>query len=220
MKALALKELRELRGIAVLALLANLLLIARLMGVKSIEFLPGLPQEMEPLPFRSGEFISDFMLLCQLFAIALGFRQSAWESSKGTYLFLLHKPVSRRAIFGLKLTIGVCVFLTCSTIPIVLYAWWAATPGHHASPFEWKWTLGALWIIGISLMLYLGAFLSGLRPARWFGTRLLPLAASIFCLFVVLAPNWNVWIQIPVVALTLVAFLCAIQFVARVRDYA
>ena len=27
-------------------------------------------------------------------------------------------------------------------------------------------------------LLYFGAFLSGIRPARWFGTRLLPLVAA------------------------------------------
>jgi hypothetical protein len=220
MKALGLKELRELRGIVVLALLAYLILVARMVGTKSLDFLPGLPQEMEPLPFRSGEFISYFMLLCQLFAIAIGFRQSAWESSRGTYLFLLHKPVTRLAIFNMKLTVGVSVFLICSAIPIGLYGWWAATPGHHAGPFQWIWTLSAWWVMGISLLLYLGAFLSGLRPARWFGTRLLPLAGSVLLLFASQNPFWSLWLRIPVVLLTVAALVSAIHFVSRVRDYA
>jgi hypothetical protein len=220
MKALALKELRELRGIVVLALLAYLILVSRMVGVKSLDFLPGFPQEAETVPFVSGEFISYFTMLCLLFAIAIGFRQSAWESSRGTYLFLLHKPVTRQAIFNMKLIIGIGVFLVCSAIPIGLYGWWAATPGHHASPFQWRWTLAAVWVMGSNLLLYLGAFLSGLRPARWFGTRLLPLAASVLFLFALLTPTWHVWLQILVALLTAAAFVGAIHFVARVRDYA
>lgn len=220
MKALALKELRELRGVVVLAVIAYLMLVARLIGVKAFDFLPGLPQEPETVPFMTGEFLSCFMVLAALFAMALGFRQSAWESSQGTYLFLLHKPVARQVIFALKLVVGVLVFLGCSAIPIALYGWWAATPGQHPSPFRWSWTVSAWWMAGVMLLLYLGAFLSGLRPARWFGTRLLPLAASILLLVFFQTPIWNFWLQLTAILLTALAFLCVIRFVAQVRDYA
>ena len=43
-----------------------------------------------------------------------------------------------------------------------------------ASPFRWSWTLPTWMVIGIMLPVYVGAFPSGLRPARWFGTRLFP----------------------------------------------
>jgi ABC-type transport system involved in multi-copper enzyme maturation permease subunit len=220
MKALALKELRELRGIIAFALVAYLILVARMIGVKAFDFLPGLPQDMESVPFLSGEFLSYFMVLAALFAMALGFRQSAWESSQGTYLFLLHKPVARQAIFATKLAVGVLVFLGCSAIPIALYGWWAATPGQHSSPFHWGWTVTAWWIAVLSSLLYLGAFLSGLRPARWFGTRLLPLAAAILLLVFLSQLSWNLWMQVPAILFTAMAFLCVIRFVARVRDYA
>jgi hypothetical protein len=220
MKALALKELRELRGVAVLGVIAYLILVARLIGVKAFDFLPGLPQEPEMVPFMTGEFLSYFMVLAGLFAMALGFRQSAWESSQGTYLFLLHKPVARQAIFALKLIVGTLVYLGCSALPIALYGWWAATPGQHPSPFRWGWTGSAWWMAGISLLLYLGAFLSGLRPARWFGTRLLPLAASIFLLVCLQMPFWSFWLQLAAILLTALAFLFVIRFVAQVRDYA
>ena len=36
-----------------------------------------------------------FGLVSGFFALALGFRQSAWESARGTYLFLLHRPLAR-----------------------------------------------------------------------------------------------------------------------------
>lgn len=220
MKALALKELRELRGIMALALVAYLILVARMIGVKAIDFLPGMPQEMETLPFVSGEFLSYFTILVALFGMALGFRQSAWEASRGTYLFLLHRPVSRQAVFALKLAVGVLVLWACSAIPILLYGWWAATPGQHPSPFRWAWTMGAWWVVGVSVLVYLGAFLSGLRPARWFGTRLLPLVGTVVLMVLSQTSLWNIWVQITATLLSAAVVVCAIRYVASVRDYA
>ena len=51
-------------------------------------------------------------------------------------------------------------------------------PGKHASPFFWWMTATAWEAWGVIAIVYLAAFLAGIRPARWFGTRLLPLAAG------------------------------------------
>src|SRR5262249_42921682 len=134
MKALALKELREVVGIAVAALVAYLALVVNLMGAMMFSFVPGMPQEPEEVPFVSGDFTGFLTLIAVAFAVALGFRQSAWESGRGTFLFLLHRPASRRAIFLTKLAMGAGVLFLCTGLPIALYAWWAAGPGHHPSP--------------------------------------------------------------------------------------
>jgi hypothetical protein len=229
MKALALKELRELRGIAVIALGIYLILVARMMGLKAFEWAPGLPQEQEFPPFSGGEFLSIFALLAVVFAMALGFRQSAWEASQGTLLFLLHRPASRRGIFLTKLGVGASVYLVCSSLPILIYGWWAATPDNHASPFRWAWTLQAWGLMGMLLLTYLGAFLSGIRPARWYGTRLLPLLAALLLITLVLDPNSFDVVHLGqpmVIAISIVfaasalVFVGLICFVAQNRDYA
>jgi hypothetical protein len=224
MKALVLKELRELRGIAALALAAYLVLVARMTGVKGFDWVPGLPSGGEYPPFVGGQFQSFFALLTGVFSIALGFRQTAWESSQGTFLFLLHRPIPRQAVFYLKLASGLLVLVTCAAAPILLYGWWAATPDNIASPFRWSWTLSAWCIIGSTIPIYLGAFLSGLRPARWIGTRLLPLAAAI-CIWVLLAalnstPNLMLLAVICGVFAVAALFVGAIRYVALTRDYA
>ncbi len=223
MKALALKELRELRGIAALALVAYLMLAARMMGVKAFDWVPGMPQNMEYPPFLSGEFLSFFSLLTALFALAIGFRQTAWESSQGTYLFLLHRPISRRAVFIIKLITGSLVYAGCSAVPVILYGWWAATPGRHPSPFRWSWTQQTWCWIGIMSLIYLGAFLSGLRPARWLGTRLLPVVAAICITLFLVTSSISLTAQIPAMPVALLVagvFVYAIQYVAQIRDYA
>jgi ABC-type transport system involved in multi-copper enzyme maturation permease subunit len=220
MKALALKELRELFGITAAALGCYLALAVNLMGAKVFDWVPGMPAGTEEVPFVGGGFTAFFTLVSVVFAAALGFRQSAWESGRGTYLFLLHRPLARAVVFLTKLVVGAGVFLACASLPIVIYGSWAAVPGHHPGPFDWSMT-GSTWRLTFLLpLLYLGAFLSGLRPARWFGTRLLPLVASVAALVLLYAmPGW--WPLGLLLTVLLYGLLAAnVCFVARERDYA
>lgn len=220
MRALAWKELREILGITAIALAGYVMLVASLMGARVFSWFPGLPRGDHEVPFVGGEFTGFFMIVSVLFAVALGFRQSAWESSRGTFLFLLHRPVRREAIFLLKLTIGAGVFVLCASAPILLYGSWAASPGHHASPFEWSMSEGA-WQLVLELpLLYLGAFLSGLRPGRWFGTRLLPLFGAVMIVMLVDMIPWWWPLGFPLLLLLCGLLAANICFVGRVRDYA
>jgi hypothetical protein len=220
MKALALKELREVFGITAVALGGYLALVVSLMGGKVFDWVPGMPHGTEEVPFTGGGFTTFYTFVSVVFAVALGFRQSAWESSRGTYLFLLHRPVPRDVIFLTKLATGAGVFLLCASLPVVAYAWWAAVPGHHPSPFAWPMT-GPAWRLAFLMpLLYLGAFLSGLRPARWFGTRLLPLVAAVVLLILLAMLPWWWTLGFPL-AVALHGLLAAnVCFVARARDYA
>ena len=220
MKALALKELREVFGIAAAALGGYLALVVSLIGGKVFDWVPGIPAGTTEVPFTGSGFMVFFTFVSVVFALALGFRQSAWESARGTYLFLLHRPVPRDLIFLIKLATGSGVLLLCASLPIVLYAWWAAVPGRHASPFTWSMT-GPIWRMALTMpLLYLGAFLSGLRPARWFGTRLMPLIASVVLLVLLDVVPWWWSLGLPLVVLLYGLLAANICFVARVRDYA
>lgn len=215
-KALITKELRETAWIAAVALLLYLHAVASLAG---FALLPWTMGREASIPFVGDGFNSSFTWIAALLAVALGFRQSAVESPRGTWLFLLHRPTSWRSIVGAKLLAGIALYLAVSAVPILIYAWWAATPGTHASPFFWSMTVDA-WQIWLGLaVLYLGAFLSGLRPGRWFGTRLAPLAAvAILVLGIEQLPWW--WaLGLPLLAL-LGLIVCGLIFhVARTRDY-
>jgi hypothetical protein len=219
MRALAFKELREVAGIAAAALGCYLALVVNLMGAKVFDWVPGMPAGTEEVPFTGSDFATLFLLISAVFAVALGFRQSAWESARGTYLFLLHRPLGREAVMLTKLGVGAGVLLVGASVPVVLYAAWAAVPGHHPSPFAWSMTAGAWQMTLLMPLLYLGAFLSGLRPARWFGTRLLPLVTAVAALALLTeVPRW--YLGLPL-ALGIDALLVAnVYHVGRVRDYA
>ncbi len=114
---------------------------------------------------------------------------------------------------------GIGLLLLCSLVPILIYAAWAATPGTHAGPFEWTMTGSAFQTWLILPLFYLGAFASGIRPARWFGSRLLPLFAvplpAVLCY--VVGPWW--FFGLPLLCLTVAVLVSDILWIAGTRDY-
>jgi hypothetical protein len=60
----------------------------------------------EDFPFLSGEFLGSFAVVSGVFAVALGLRQTVSESARGTWLFLLHRPLGRATEKGTSLIVG------------------------------------------------------------------------------------------------------------------
>jgi hypothetical protein len=214
--ALVYKELRETIGIA-LAGLAILLCVAMAhMGWDPLFGL--LSTARSNIPFVSDAFAAYFGLVAAALAMALGLRQSIGDFWGDAHLFLLTRPVNRTTIYLTKLVVGLALYLLCAALPILLYGWWAALPGTHASPFFWSMTIPS-WICWLAMTaLYLGALLSGLRPAAWFGTRLAPLGAAI--LAAGLAIGIGGWIGLMIIALADVILVTSILFVVDDRDFA
>jgi len=179
--AIVKKELRETRVFAALALGLYFIYLSKLTGLwgrlldSIFAWVPGMSAEPPDVPFVQGTFVTILFCIGAALAITLGFRQSAWEPSQGTAQYLLHLPLRRRAIFLTKLTTGIGLLLGCTLLPILIYGTWAAMPATHAGPFEWSMTGPAFLVWLLMPLVYLGAFASGIRPARWFGSRLLPL---------------------------------------------
>lgn len=219
------KELRETRAFAVLSLLLYLIYLCDLTGVGGpmtrslVGLVPGMAATPPDIPFVQGNFGTMLFFIGALLAIALGFRQSAWEPSQGTALYLLHLPLKRRTIVLTKLLTGVGLLLACTLAPILVYATWAALPRTHAGPFEWGMVGGSLRIWLLLPLVYLGAFASGIRPARWFSSRLLPLASVLVPAGSAYAvPHW--WmIGVPILCLAAVVLMSAILWEIETRDF-
>jgi ABC-type transport system involved in multi-copper enzyme maturation permease subunit len=215
---LALKELRETLWIAAAATVANLYVLLILAGVgfskeqalSSIERL---------YPFNEAVATS-FIMIGMCLAAGIGLRQTVGESARGTFQFLLNRPAQRWQLVVTKLLAGLGLYLSMTLLPLLLYVWWAATPGTHPSPFEWWMTTISWkgWFAGI--IVYFGAFLAGIRPGRWHGTRLLPLvAAGLVALVLTAAPLWWWLPPAPLMLLADVLLVAAILFVSETRDY-
>jgi hypothetical protein len=148
----------------------------------------------------------------------LGLKQTAWESAYNTYHFLLHRPVSRKFIVATKLAVGAVLVLALGSLTILAYATWAAGTGNSPTPFYWSMTANAWQILAALLLVYLGAFLSGIRPARWFGTRLAPLVSGIA---VALLVAWSLWWWLTMALMALFAgigLIATFQYLMT-RDY-
>jgi hypothetical protein len=219
-KAMVVKELREISGIVLCAVAAQVHLAVAAVHPNIFPFI----RQGSQMPFVSDEINGWLGFLCVATAIALGARQTFGESIHGTYPFLYHRPASRRWLIGVKLFVGMTIYLLTGMISIVAYGLWAATPGTHPSPFEWWMTQNA-WLtwLGMSIF-YPGVFLMGIRPGRWLGTRLWPLAAASILTFVAAAIPTAVfqlpWLGVCLILAIDVWLIVAIFYVARTRDYA
>ncbi|HUY35569.1 MAG TPA: hypothetical protein VMV69_22690 [Pirellulales bacterium] len=220
-KALAFKELRELAGIAALGLAAYGFVLAFCTGM--VYFSPlsaGWDPSYSKVPFVEGSFRYWCVGLAAGLSVSLGVWQSAREEARGTWLLLLHRPLSREKLTGVKLLVGLATYAVCAGLPTLAFACWATIPGTHASPFEWSMTVGTWEVLFGLTALYLAAFLSGLRPGHWFGTRLLPLAAAaVLVTLIELLPGPPVAVRLAVLVLLDAALVSSILFVSRTRDY-
>jgi ABC-type transport system involved in multi-copper enzyme maturation permease subunit len=224
-KALAFKELRESAWIGGLVFLGLLAVVLDQMGAFSYWNLlfmavnPEQPFHHHKIPFINQELYYALAMIVPTGAVVLGFRQVLGESLHGTWLFLLHRPAPRSALILTKVTLGLVLLLVAAALPVLIFALWAATPGRHASPFLWGMTAQAFRLCFGATAIYLAACLSGLRQARWLGSRLLPLIPGVLAIVWVYITVWwplSGWIAVFVLD---ALYLAAILETARSRDY-
>ncbi|MEI8380750.1 MAG: hypothetical protein WCJ09_11515 [Planctomycetota bacterium] len=194
--ALLSKELRECSLYAALALLAQMHFLGEGMGVPLISLLSN-GRGTEEIPFVGSGRETTFTAIALIAAVVLGMHQTAWESWRQTTLLLLHRPMPRSQIFLAKILAGSLLVFAVAAVPLLIYSLWASTPGTHASPFYWGMTEAWWRSVAIAWVCYLGAFLSGIRPAYWLGSRTWPLlAATALAVVLKYVPN-----QLPVSSL-------------------
>ena len=219
-KALAFKELRETAGIAAIASIAYLAVIAFEVGFNIIGV--RVERNVDPIPFVGDAFLSWFLAISVLFAASLAFWQTVTENTRGTWLFLLHRPIMPWRLIAVKLAVGAGLYLSVSAAAILVYAIWAAIPGTHASPFYWWMTTvdWESWII--VLICYFGVFLAGIRPGHWLGTRVLPAVtaglAAVLCGVLGFELRWQI-AGLFASLLCSAVFIGSILYVARTRDF-
>ena len=221
--AFAVKELRETAWIWILAA-ACFFIVA--MDAVRVPLVPGigmlLMSTQGQIPFVEIQIAIRIAGVMGLFGIALGIRQTAGEMRSGTYPLTLHLPMSRRRLFAVKLVTGIGLVWILGGVALAAICWWAATPGTHASPFEWSMTADA-WRTWFAMpIVYLGAFTTGVLPARWFGTRLFPLVTACLATMMLLMAGQASSSSIPFVFAVLgtaCAYLVILDHLVAVRDF-
>jgi hypothetical protein len=180
-RQLIIKELREIWWMGLVAFAILLMMLWDSVGLNlDFEHFTLAWAARDQVPFLKTDFgICATMTACCL-AGAIALWQTLGESFRGTWVFLLHRPIPRRDIFLVKIAVGISVTLLSTAIPLLLYAWWAATPGTHASPFAWWMTRDTCLMWLSFLPIYFAAFLCGIREARWYVSRFFPIVPVLF----------------------------------------
>jgi hypothetical protein len=166
MKALIWKELRENLKFLPLPGLAILLVFL-------------IDRPLTPMPGVSGAYF--LCLIAVVFGAALGFLQIFVESRGDKRSLLLHRPIGRSRIFLAKAIAGVGLYVLALGIPFACMEIWFATPGKMPAPYHWR--TGLPWLADIlsGLVYYFAGMLTAQREERWYGSRILALAAAFFC---------------------------------------
>lgn len=123
-----------------------------------------------------------FVLGSALGGLMLGMLQTVPEMRRSQWAFLVHRPATRTSLFLGKVIGGLILYLPAMGLPLLGAALWAATPGHIAAPFDWRMTEPGIADILAGVAFYLAGLVTGLRPARWYGSRGLPIAAAVPCM--------------------------------------
>ena len=170
-----------------------------------------------PLISESSRFAFGIMAVAT--GVILGLWQTWSETVRGTWGYLLHRPISRRAVLGHKLAAGAAVMLLAIGVPLAGLHCWALSSGNHLAALEWRMGADLRAACWTGTLAYLSAFLSGIRSARWYGSRYLVLGAgAIVAPFIWASGTLWGWAGLLTVVLDLM-LLSAILHAAEERNF-
>lgn len=185
MRALIRKELRENLVLAAIALViatmllfgAHTLYAATVKVVLLGRWASSSSEMLQPL-------LSQTVLVCTsgycaLFCVVLGWLQIRNEQPRDLWAFFIHKPLSPTALFLGKSLAGLGLYFMVVGVPLTLAVLWLRVVGRPPTLFDWTMILplAANFLAGI--VWYYAGMLVGLRQARWYASRGLPLLAAL-----------------------------------------
>ena len=156
----------------------------------------------------SSSFAGEVTLVCATVALGCGLWQVLPETRPGSWAFLRHRPVSATRLFFGKLGAALLIYLLVVGVPLAGVIWWAATPGHFFGPWLWQMALPSVLDVLCGTVYVLAGMLIGLRDARWFGSRLLPVGLAVACSVMTVAAPWP-WLALLGIAVAWLVLLPA-----------
>ncbi|HBN75880.1 MAG TPA: hypothetical protein DD473_08690 [Planctomycetaceae bacterium] len=214
---LAYKEFRQLLPIQIVGFILVLLTVFSMCGINILS-ISGRSQATE-IPFYNDTTAQLLPMIGAIVAGLTGYWQTISESMRGTWLFLWHRPVSRVRITAVKLISGLGLIWLVMVLPMLIYALWAGSSGNIAAPFLWENTL-MYWksCFGLS-MIYLSCYLSGLRRARWYGTRLLPVLMGVSAFLLTTTTDQFLLLSLLFIIVIDVVLIAAITTQCHLEDF-
>ena len=140
-------------------------------------------------PLLSVSLLTGTAFFCGILGAALGWFQTRNEAQRDLWAFLIHRPVTRTEIFWAKTAAGLCLYTLGAGLPLACLLFLVQTPGFVAAPFEWAMAVPFATIFLSGVAYYFAGLLTGLRQARWFGSRWFGLALALTASFSVFAAS-------------------------------
>ena len=212
------KELREIWWMGLAALVAAAFVAFDAMGIGiGHDWRIDWGQRRGRIPFLSGDFRLGIGMTAICLGAGLGLWQTMSESITGTWSYLLHRPIRRGQIIATKLFAGVGILIISIGLPFLVYFLWALS-GVHAAPFEFWMMEDSLRLWAAGVVAYLAAFLTGIRTAHIYISRLWPVVPA----GLIIAAQEEAWPTVGwcLVLAGIVLLLPSIFFAAENRDYA
>ena len=169
MSALLWKEFREtVRWFPLCLLLMIAMIWSTIPGLNGIYLVSRL----------SGNLATSVAIGAIVTSIALAIAQFALDQRDSARGFLLHRRLSGKQIFHAKIVVGAALYVLAVGVPLILAAIYLKWIGPERLPTSWLQTVPAFTLSFYCFSFYFGTSIVLCRPARWIGTRLLPIAAS------------------------------------------
>ncbi|HOQ04376.1 MAG TPA: hypothetical protein PKY88_04100 [Anaerohalosphaeraceae bacterium] len=128
-----------------------------------------------------------FISLC--LGAALSIRQFWFPSFTRTWAFLLHRNITRTAVFLVKITAAVLGFvLSILSIWTLLFLYSVFAADYSPPPMPHVWLEG-LFLISQGLVVYFASSLSSVLTAKWYTTRLFPVIFVFMSLYFCFYPK-------------------------------
>ncbi len=150
-----------------------------------------------------------------LFAVLLGALQSIFDLSDKQRGFLFHRSVSNNEVLYGKVIAGALLYSLACAIPLTCLAFWFAWMGPEYLPVRPAQVIPSVLTCVACFSLHPATLVCIDRPARWFGTRLLPLiavATSLLMLPLILRSVTTSfgWFSLAIYIAFLVAVFCSL----------
>jgi hypothetical protein len=125
--------------------------------------------------------------------LTLGIRHFWMPYFTGTWPFLLHRSVDRKAILAAKLTVAAIAFVISLGTLWLCLCWYANRPELFTIPQTARVFIEGWILIALGLVAYLGTALSSLSTAKWYTTRVFGMAFATIIIIVTFSQWQLAW---------------------------
>lgn len=173
MRAIIFKELRE--NAIWLVLLGLAVMIALAFGANASIHCG--------MSIAGNEFQTATIVSFSIAGAIVGLLQILQDQKNSRAAFIEHRPISLTKAFAAKVIAGLVIYFIAVGVPLLMLILYVRDGGKVNQPFDWRMTLPSVNdVIGGVLCYFTGIFIAA-RPARWIGSRMMPLGS----IFLVLA---------------------------------